>query len=399
MENQAQVIVAGAGPVGLSLALSLAKKGIRVDVYEALDELSDEARASTLHPPTLEMFEEWGVLPEILKRGEVIDRLQYWDRVDRSLVAEFSYDLIAKETRYPFRFQCPQSVVTPVLKTALESYPNARVFMGHAFSSFEADDEGVTVTLSTANGDVVRRADYLCGCDGASSAVRGTLDLPLQGSTYEDRFLLIGTNLDVAKYFPKMGPVSYVFDPEEWVIVMRLPNLVRTVFRLAPGADADAAMEEPAIRERLTKFLGEEANYDILMRSVYRVHRRVADSFRVGRVLLAGDAAHINNPAGGMGMNSGIHDAYHLADALIRVYAGEPESWLDAYSESRRQAAMADVQKTADNTYKRLVTKGDEARAARNKELSDMASDLEKARAFLMTASMLDQPVGQRASL
>lgn len=386
------VLIAGAGPVGLSLALALARKGFEVDLFEAGAALSDEARASTFHPPTLEMFEEWGVADEVVARGRVIDRLQFWERATASLVADFPYALLEGETRFPFRLQCPQHQATPVLLEALRACRGARVHFGHRLRTHAQTAGGVLAVFETDDGNVVRSGDFLVGADGAGSAVRAALGLPLDGATYADRFLLCGGDIDVTARFRGMGPVAYVFDPHEWVIVMQLPTLVRVVFRL--GAEDDAERALATAEDRLRGLLGAGAGFSIETRSIYSVHRRVADRFRVGRVLLCGDAAHINNPAGGMGMNSGIHDAYALADAFA---AGSTEA-LDGYARCRRQAALDDVQSLSDANYRALATADEDARVRRNRELAAAAADPDRARAFLRRMSMLDQPVGRRAA-
>ena len=389
------VVVVGAGPVGLSLAAALAKAGRSVHVLEAGADLSSDARASTLHPPTLEMFGEWGVLDRVLARGKAIDRLQYWERTSRSKVADFPYVLLAGDTTCPFRLQCPQSVVTRLLRERVESHACARVSMGREVGGIE--DEGGHVVARVAGGGRggAVRGRYLVGADGAKSRVREALGLGFSGMTYPDRFLLVGTDIDFASRFPGMGPVAYVFDPDEWVIVMHLPELVRVVFRLAPGDDGDL-LAEGSIRARMARFLGEDAPFALKGAWIYSVHQRVTDRFRVGRVLLAGDAAHINNPAGGMGMNSGIHDAHHLAGALDRVLAGGSEAELDRYATERRDAAVRGVQQSSDQNYRLLVARDPEAQAARNRELREAASDPAKARAYLLRASMMGDRIAAR---
>jgi 3-(3-hydroxy-phenyl)propionate hydroxylase len=393
MQSAPRVVIAGAGPVGLSLAIGLVRAGIPCEVFEAGAELADEARASTFHPPTLEMFAEWGVLDAVLARGRKIHQLQFWERASRTLVANFDYALIAKDTPYPFRLQCPQNVVTRLIKPAIEATGIGKVHLGHR--ALSAVDKGAHAELTVQAPDGVKTvsAEYVVGADGAASAVRESLGLRLDGRTYEDRFLLVATDIDFQPIFPDMGEVSYIFDPEEWVIIMHLPEVVRVVFRISPDADVEAVQTEASIRERMARFIGRRIDFRMHSRSVYRVHQRTAETFRVGRVLLAGDAAHINNPAGGMGMNSGIHDAYHLASALIGVVRGGSDALLDDYNRRRRELARSLVQQHTDKNYKDLAASERADIERRNAELRDAAGDPEKARQYLLRASMLNQPI------
>lgn len=386
---EADVIISGAGPVGMSLALALANKGVSVIVLEKLDELSHEARASTIHPPTLEFFEEIGIIEDILANGLRIENLQFWERQTRELVADFPYKLIENDTKYPFRFQCPQSKVTRIILQHLEQTDCGKVLFNHEFCRFEQNETCVKVVANTPNGEAEFHCKYLIGCDGSFSKVRENLGLGFDGKIYEDRFLLVSSNLNLKPFFPEMGTTAYVFDPEEWVIVMTLPDAVRTVFRLKPGEDADFAKKEENVRQRLRNFLEADVNYSINTISTYFVHQRVTETFRVGRVLLAGDAAHLNNPTGGMGMNSGIHDARDLSAALIKVLNGESDKLLDNYAENRHQAATEMVQATADKNYSDLSQSEESERIKRNNEMRDAAQDEKKARAFLLKTAML----------
>lgn len=392
MPEPLPILVVGAGPVGLSLALDLARRGLPVEVFEADAELNTQIRASTFHPRTLELFAAWGVVDALLARGHRVDRLQYWERDPRRLIAEFDYRLIAADTPFPFRLQCPQHIATRVLKPAVEA-AGGRVHMGHRLVDFEDRGDHVVARLETAAGPVERVGAYLCGADGAHSTVRKRLGIGFQGKTYEDRFLLIGSDLDTASLMPGAGPVCYVFDPHEWVIILNLPDIVRVVFRMRPEEDEATALEEANLRRRIADFFGPTPPYRIKTTQLYRVHQRVADRFRVGRVVLLGDAAHNNNPSGGMGMNSGIHDAANLADKLARIAAGGPESLLDDYARERRQYAIESVQLYTDRQYGDMVLAEDAARAARNARLAAIAADPVQARAYLLRASMLEDRI------
>jgi len=392
-----KVLISGAGPVGLSLGLALAKKGVEVHVFEAEDELSDEMRASTIHASTLEMFAEWGVADAVIARGHKIDRLQFWERQARTKIAEFPYSLIAHDTPYPFRLQCPQNYVTRILKPALEATGRGFLHMGHRTTGFRQTDSGTEIHVDTKAGPKVFEGDYLVACDGAHSPIRKQLGLALHGKTYQDQFLLVGTDLNLSKYFPGIAGCAYLYDPEEWVIAMQLPDLVRTVFRLDHDADPVLAKSEAEVRARMKRLLGEEVPFQIKVTGVYSVHQRVSESFRVKRVLLAGDAAHLNNPTGGMGMNGGVHDAHHLARALLSVFAGGSDKALDEYSEARRRVAVEGVQASADRNYSDLVASAAEAEK-RNAEIRAAAADPALARAYLLRAAMLTGSFAHRAA-
>jgi 3-(3-hydroxy-phenyl)propionate hydroxylase len=280
-------------------------------------------------------------------------------------------------------------MVTPVLHDAIVAAGGRVHFQHRAVDVVNWGDE-VELRVATPDGERTFRGPWLCAADGAHSTVRQRLGIPVQGTTYEDRFLLVASQFDFGTVFPGLGPVAYVFDPEEWVIVMRLPNLVRVVFRLPAVEDAERAMSDARLAERFERLLGRPQEAQILLRSTYSVHQRVADRFREGRVVLLGDAAHLNNPAGGMGMNSGIHDAYLLARALSGHMRGGPEALLDAWAEKRRSAATESVQRSSDQNFRDLQMRGDDDRARRNENLARAAADPVAAREFLLRTAMLD---------
>ncbi len=389
MAETLPILIIGAGPVGLSLATALAKQNIQVELFEALPDLSLEVRASTFHPSTLEMMAEWGVVDALLANGQRVHQLLYWERSTRQKIAAFDYSLIANDTTFPYRLQCPQHIATRVLKPLLEQTDCANVHMSHRYLNHTDHGTYVEAQFETPDGIRTVKGAYLCGTDGSRSAVRKHLALPFEGITYEDRFLLIGTDLNLSLFFPNIGPVNYMFDPKEWVVILHLPDLVRIVFRLQAHEDEDEAMAETAVRARIAKFLGQEADFNISMTSVYKVHQRVVDTFRVGRSLVLGDAAHINSPAGGMGMNSGIHDAHNLADKLTRILNGESEDLLDQFSDERRAVAQDLIQTQSDKNYKDWSATDKKYREQRDAKLKEMAADPIKARAYLLRMSML----------
>lgn len=378
--------------MGLSLALALARKGIPAEVFEKDSELNTQIRASTFHPKTLEMFAEWGVADEVIRHGYKVNRLQYWERAPRRLIADFDYAAIAEDTPYPYRLQCPQHIATRVLKPAVEA-AGGSVRMGHKLIDFTDCGSHVTARFETASGIVEREGSYIVGADGTHSTVRKQLNIGFKGKTYEDRFLLIGSDLNTNDLLPDAAQVCYIFDPQEWVIILNLPDIVRVVFRMTDDEDEETAMKEENLRARISNFFGQVPDYRIKTTQLYRVHQRVADTFRAGRAVLVGDAAHNNNPSGGMGMNSGIHDAANLTEKFTRIWNGESDSILDDYSNERRQYAVESVQWYSDQQYNNMVMSAEEERERRNKSLAEAASDPAKARAYLLRASMLDERI------
>lgn len=387
--NDLPILIIGAGPVGLSLAIALTNQGIRVQVFEMLPVLSPEARAITFHPATLEMFEEWEVIEQVLAKGYRADTLQYWERENRELIAEFDYHVIAEDTPYPFRLHLPQSYLTRLLKPLVEASGYGDVFLSHRLTRFADHGTHVEAIFETSAGEKTVQGSYLCGADGAESAVRTQLGIGFEGLTYIDRFLMVTSNIALETVFPGIGPAAYLFDPDEGVIYQDFPGMRRLVFRITDETTDDEIRQEGAVRERVARVAGEDIAYNIIRISVYSAHQRTADTFRLGRVLLLGDAAHVNNPVGGMGMNSGIHDAFSLSLVLPSVLDGASDELLDQYSAERHITATQEVQHSSDRIYHDMIVQGRSARVARNTELQMFAADPQQARVHLLRASML----------
>jgi 3-(3-hydroxy-phenyl)propionate hydroxylase len=387
------ILIIGAGPVGLSLATGLARQGIACHIFERGPQIVPEIRASTFHPATMEKMSEWGVIDRVLKLGHKVNRLQFWDRTTGQIVGDFDYKHIACDTPYPFRLQCPQHVYAEALLHTLKENPLVEVSFEHEFIAAQENPDGINAQFKTPHGHKTFSGNLLCGADGANSALRRYLRLEFDGMTYEDRFLLVGTDFDLSPYYPQMAPVSYIFDPEEWVITLQLHGLLRIVFQVHDDQDGDLELEEERIRNRVWKFLGEKKDFPILHKSIYRVHQRVAHTFRVGRSILLGDAAHINNPASGMGMNSGILDAALLTEMIARYLNTNADRWLDHYSENRRQYALDNIRNYTKQRYRDLSEKNPEMCQLRNHHYQEISSDMEKSRAFLLKASMLENRI------
>ncbi|MET9490727.1 NAD(P)/FAD-dependent oxidoreductase [Nocardia sp. NPDC006630] len=371
------VAIAGAGPVGLTAALTLARRGVDVTVLEAGAELATESRASTFHPPTLEMLDELGVVDALLSRGIVAETFQYRERGGGE-IATLNMAVLAPDTVFPYRVQCEQSKLTPILLNALPG--SVEVRFDHRVEGVRSRAYGITV--ATSAGAV--HADWLIGADGAHSAVRRATGANFEGNTYPERFLVASVEEDLTAALPGIAPINYVFDPAEWLVLLRTPDHWRVLLPTPDGSADD--LELSRLPERLTGVADLGRPWRIAHASLYRVHQRVAPRFRDGRVLLMGDAAHANNPLGGLGMNSGIHDAVRMAGALADVIAGAPQEILDRAAALRRTVAIEHVQRASHANWSRLRGHDDGYRD----QLRALAADPVATRAHLRRACLMD---------
>ena len=339
-----RVFIAGAGPVGLTAAANLVRQGIPVTVFEAGPGLSEESRASTFHPPTLDMLDDLGAAKALIAQGLIAPQFQY--RIRDGLVGQFDFATIADVTRHPFRLQCEQSKLTRVLHEQLRGNPDYRVEFGCRIADVEQDGAAVHVTLARNGTTEKRSGRWLIGADGARSEVRRALGIEFEGFTWPERFLVISTPYDFRSVIADLCSVSYLADPVRWHFLLEIPGLWRVMFPITQDLSDEAVTDESFAQSLMATIVPGITNYEIAHVTLYKVHQRVAKSFRVGRVFLAGDAAHVNNPLGGMGMNGGIHDAINLTTRLAGVWAGrDPEQELDRYDRQRRLVTLEHIEK------------------------------------------------------
>lgn len=386
-----RVLIAGAGPVGLVLALSLARGGRRVIVVERLVDLLDQVRrAGTIHAATLEMLDDIGLYERLEPRGIVAPLVHYWDRGNTDPIAVFDHAVLAADTRFPHALQCDRlKLVEEALKMASDD-DLIEIRAGAELVGFSQSPDSVTATVQTADGE---RSDlsglYLVGCEGAHSVVRKQLGIGFEGFAFPDRTMTLSVLFDFDKVQP-YGARNYILDPVEWANLFRWTDLWRVVLPADVDADPEALLDDAAIEAALQRFHPTDKPYEVVSKSLYTVHQRVAKTFRAGRVLLAGDAAHVNSPIGAMGMNSGIHDAVNLAAKLASVLRGDAdEGLLDLYVRQRRHVAVAHVQAITIRN-KKLMAESDPVVRRRNRdELRRAADDPALAREFLLRASLI----------
>jgi 3-(3-hydroxy-phenyl)propionate hydroxylase len=384
-----RVIIVGAGPVGLVAASFLAREGVPVTIVEASQDLPHDLRASTFHPPTLDMLERLGIVGDLIARGLVCPRWQFRDRRE-GVIATFDLGVLAADTRHPYRLQCEQWKLTESLRRVLAAEPQVEVVYGARAQSVAQDDSSVSLTILRPDGsEDTLRGRYLVAADGARSAVRKALDIPFPGLTIPEIFLTMSTPFDFAAALDDLTPIAYITDPEEWAVLLRTPTLWRVLLPTDPGATEEEITAPATIERRLQGLVPNPAGYEIVHATAYRVHERVAERYRDGRVLLAGDAAHLNNPLGGMGMNGGIHDAVTLAGRLAEVWRGGADDGLDRYGRERRRVAVEAVQAQTLRNRRMMAERSPEARRSYHDELRRTAENPEAHRAFLLRSSMI----------
>jgi 3-(3-hydroxy-phenyl)propionate hydroxylase len=381
-----RVIIAGAGPAGLSVAAHMAAAGLSAVVLEAEPSLPTNLRASTFHPPTLDMLERFGATDQLLAQGLIAPTFQYRDRIAGKL-GEFDFGELADVVRHPYRLQCEQFKLNQALLHYLRDYPSVEVRFGAEVASVAQSADHVTVTL--ADGEIVT-GSWVVGADGARSAVRRSLDIPFEGFTWPEAFLVVSMNFPFEEHFDGLCWVNYFTDPDEWFFLLRAPDVWRVMFPTAQNEPESEIFDPAKIQRRLNRVLPRDVPYEVAHTTLYRVHQRVAERYREGRAFLAGDATHINNPLGGMGMNGGIHDAFNLAEKLVAVMKGEASpDLLNAYETERRPVALAYVNEITIRNKRNLETADPVEQKAFRTMLRETSADPAKRRAFLMRASML----------
>lgn len=378
------VLIVGGGPVGLTAALCLAAADVPVIVFEADEAISHDLRASTFHPPTLDMLDRFGLGTELAAQGLVTPSWQIRLQATGER-AVFDLGVLKGETAHPYRLQCEQQKLQQLLVARLSKYPHADIRFASDVKAVGQNAESVWAEIDGAR----LTGSWLIGADGSRSIVRRSCDIAFRGKIYPETTILVTTDFDFDKALEGLSGVNYVWSPTGTFSLLHLPTVWRCSFYPRPGQSLEDAMSDEAIERQLQSVAPLPERYRVLHRRSYRIHQRVADSYRLGRMLLAGDAAHLNSPSGGMGMNGGLHDAFNLTEKLVRVLSGADDHLLDLYVRQRRPIAIEYVIAQADRNRRRMRETDPERRRSELRELQRTASDPELARRYLLNSAMI----------
>ncbi len=389
MKATEQVVVIGAGPVGLVATASLLAEGIPVTLLEATPDLAQDLRASTFHPPTLDFLDRFGVSDQLIDIGLICPQWQFRDR-EQGVVATFDLGLLEGETRHPYRLQCEQWKLTQAVRKLVDDHPDGTLITDFTAEAVEQDETGIRVEGSHPDGsrsEVTGR--YLIGADGARSIVRKAIGVNFEGITIPEIFLSMSTHFPYHEVIPGLSNIAYIADPSEWLVLLRTPSLWRVLLPTDPDQSEEDMLDPDNIEQRLQAVTPSPEPFEVVHKTAYRVHERVADKYFQGRIFLAGDAAHLNNPLGGMGMNGGIHDAVNLTEKLTRVWHGAPLDSMGRYQRQRRKVALETVQAQALRNRQILNETDPQKRQAYYDDLRATADDPARHKAFVMRSSMI----------
>jgi 3-(3-hydroxy-phenyl)propionate hydroxylase len=390
--NSDNVLIAGGGPVGLICALVLQKYGIPGIIFESGMSTGTELRGSSFHAPTLDMLDEIGITERMLEVGIKATTFQYYDR-EEGLLAEFDFGLLKDLTAYPFRLHLGQDQLCCIAYEKLMEGSGWEVRFGHHASTVITTEDDVRLTTETENGPQEFAGRYLIGADGAASAVRKSLAIEFEGFTWPEQYLMAQTTHRLQDH--GYSNAAYIADPVEWKALFHLPQaegapIWRVVLPADPQTDDAVLLSEQELQRRLQNFIAKDSPYEITHRQIYKVHQRVATTFRAGNTLLAGDSAHVVNPMGALGLNGGIHDVFNLGEKLDAIRRGETDkSILDRYVRQRREVNVNQIQASSIRNKKRLEEQDPLVRRKNNEELKRLAGDPDRAQQYVKNASLI----------
>lgn len=390
MTDDCEVLIAGGGPVGLCLAYLLGSKGVSVRLFEVEPEISLDLRASTFHSPTLDLLEESGVTQELLDGGLVCPSWQIrWHPSGERAV--FDLSVLEKDTNHPYRLQCEQWKLSKALLKRVEALPSVQVRFSSEIAGVIDDGESCTARVRLGSGEQDYKARFVVGADGARSAVRKIMDLPFDGETYPETTLLVTTHFPFEDHLEGLSNVTYCWKDGGNFSLLRVPGRWRVSIYPDENLSIEEQLSEDSIERSLQDIVPRPERFEILEKRPYRVHQRIVSSYHKGRMVLVGDAAHLNSPAGGMGLNGGIHDAFELADALLEILRkGAPLDRLGLYDRRRRPVARDQIIAQADRNRARMREREPSRRRELMDELKAITSNRGRLYAHVLKSSMIE---------
>ncbi|KAL2007036.1 hypothetical protein VTN00DRAFT_8474 [Thermoascus crustaceus] len=351
-----KVVVVGAGPSGLLLSILLAKQGINVELLEATEKLDEQPRAAHYASPAVYELRRAGVLDDVAAKGFKPNDF-CWRKQDGTLIAGMSFAALGPD--HPERMVVlPLDRLGKILYAHLQRYPTAKVRWGHRVVDIGQDENKAWVQVETASGPQKVEADYIIGCDGANSQIRRSLfgDMSFPGETLDAAIIATNVYYDFTKY--GYWDTNYIVHPKNWHMVAKIGNdgLYRVTYSEVPGLTAEEYRKRQPMRyEEILPGHPKPGDYKILNISPYKLQQRCAPKFRVGRFILAADAAHLCNPFGGLGLTGGIADVGSLYDCLMGIHRGlADDNILDKYAEIRRKIYQEIIDPTSRENFRRL---------------------------------------------
>lgn len=356
------VLVVGGGPVGLMTALGLAKAGVNVTVIEAEANIVYSPRAIAYSWTILPALDYFGLLDDMIAAGHTTtDRSFRIFKTDENIV--YNHDVLKDLTDHPYSLTLGQDMLAEVVLKHLERYPNATVRWNTKFTALTQTGAGAVVTADTPEGPIQLDAKWVVAADGGRSPVRHAVGLSLEGFTWPRRFVVTNIHYDFEKYGWDSG---YLIDRDYGTVVYKINQ--DGLWRYTFSEDANLPLE--SVSERIADFiqttLPGDKNYELTLSTTYAMHQRSAPNYRAGRVLLAGDSAHLTNPTSGFGLMGGMNDAFLLSETLAAVLKGEVgEAYLDRYAALRKKVFDEVTSPVSTGSFKLLFELEDDATMAK----------------------------------
>ena len=395
--KSAKVIIIGAGPVGTFAAYCLAEYGIETLVLESESTCETDMRASTFHPSTLKYLDNLNLADELIEKGLKAPIFQYRIR-STDEVLEFNLQELDDVLDFPFRLQCEQYKFARMLAGKLDRHRHSSVLFNRKLINFSEGNNKVTLDVDHHGTSEQYQCDYLIGADGANSIVRRNLGIEFSGFTYEEKFFTLSTQKPLENYFSNLSYVNYVSDPEEWFVLLKAPSAWRILVPVPQTLDDKAIKSNDYVSDIFTRVLNSSDPIETIHRTIYRVHQRVVNKMRYGRIMLAGDSAHLNNPLGGFGMNGGLHDAWNLAEKLDGIINHKKdEDLLNLYDRQRRTVMNDFIQKQTIRNKKMIEETGDANYSSEWMRMRNLHENENERRDYMLRQSMTQSLINEAA--